>query len=45
MESLLKHRQMREATILTELRNGPSTVREIAERLGLDPLDLLDRQI
>jgi glyoxylase-like metal-dependent hydrolase (beta-lactamase superfamily II) len=33
VESLLKHRQMREATILTELRNGPSTVREIAERL------------
>jgi glyoxylase-like metal-dependent hydrolase (beta-lactamase superfamily II) len=33
VESLLKHRQMREATILTELRNGPSTVRSIAERL------------
>ena len=33
VESLLKHRQMREATILTELRSGPSKVREIAERL------------
>lgn len=33
VESLLKHRQMREATILTELQRGPSTVREIAQRL------------
>ncbi len=33
VESLLTHRQMREATILAELQRGPSTVREIAQRL------------
>jgi glyoxylase-like metal-dependent hydrolase (beta-lactamase superfamily II) len=33
VESLLTHRQMREATILAELRSGPSTVGDIAVRL------------
>jgi glyoxylase-like metal-dependent hydrolase (beta-lactamase superfamily II) len=33
VKSLLAHRQMREATILTELQRGPSTVRDIAENL------------
>jgi glyoxylase-like metal-dependent hydrolase (beta-lactamase superfamily II) len=33
VDSLLKHRQMREATILAELKRGLSTVGEIAERL------------